>query len=60
MRRAYPYIWTATFIAAGLGSYLLVRLLVEPEPDDPTRGRIRALIDEADQLLRTLDEQRRD
>ncbi len=59
MRRPYPYLWTATFLAAGLGAYWLVRLLVEPEPDDPTRGRIRALIDEADQLLRTLDEQRR-
>jgi hypothetical protein len=34
-------------------------MMLQQEPEDPARDRIRALINEADQLLRTLDEQRR-
>jgi len=59
MRRAYPYIWTAAFLLSAFGTYWLVRMLIDEEPVNPTRDRIRALIDEADQLLKTLDDQRR-
>ncbi|HXW77052.1 MAG TPA: hypothetical protein VEJ20_06540 [Candidatus Eremiobacteraceae bacterium] len=58
-RRTYPILWTAAFVVSALGTYLLVRALLEEAPENPTRDRIRALIDEADQLLKTLDEQRR-
>jgi hypothetical protein len=58
-RRAYPLIWTAAFLLSAVGTYLLIRSLLEEAPENPTRDRIRALIDEADQLLKTLDEQRR-
>jgi len=58
-RRIYPLLWGAVFIASALGAYLYLRSsFVEPERD-PTHNRIQALIDEADQLLRTLDDQRR-
>ncbi len=59
MRRLYPFVWTAAFLASAIGTYLLVRTLASLEECDPTRERIRALIDEADQLLHTLDDQRR-
>ncbi len=59
MRRLYPYLWTAAFLTSAFGAYWVIRMMLEQEPNDPTRHRIRALIDEADQLLRTLDEQRR-
>jgi len=55
----YPWLWTAAFLASAFGTYWLVRSLLEEAPENPTRDRIRALIDEADQLLKTLDEQRR-
>jgi len=59
VRRIYPLLWGAVFIASTLGTYLYLRNeFVEPLRD-PTHGRIQALIDEADQLLRTLDDQRR-
>lgn len=58
-RRLYPVIWTVAFLLSAYGAYRLVRSLLETEPSDPTRDRIRALIGEADQLLKTLDEQRR-
>jgi hypothetical protein len=58
-RRAYPWLWTAAFLVSAFGTYWLVRSLLEEAPENPTRDRIRALIDEADQLLKTLDEQRR-
>jgi hypothetical protein len=58
-RRAYPLIWTAAFLLSAVGTYLLIRSLLEETPENPTRDRIRALIDEADELLKTLDEQRR-
>lgn len=59
VRRIYPVIWTAAFLLSAFGTYWLVRSLLEESPDNPARDRIRALIDEADQLLKTLDEQRR-
>lgn len=46
---------------AGLGAALaftVVRTLVQRRPGDPTSQRIQELIDEANQLLKTLDEQR--
>jgi hypothetical protein len=59
MRRFYPFLWTIAFLASAYTTYRLVRSLLVVEADNPTRDRIRALIDEADQLLKTLDEQRR-
>lgn len=58
-RRLYPLLWTLAFLLSAYGTYRIVRSLLEVERDDPTRDRIRALIGEADQLLKTLDEQRR-
>ncbi|MBV8668442.1 MAG: hypothetical protein JOZ28_04450 [Candidatus Eremiobacteraeota bacterium] len=58
-RRFYPILWTVAFLLSAYGAYRLVRSLLETEAPDPTRERIRALIGEADQLLKTLDEQRR-
>jgi hypothetical protein len=58
-RQLYPFLWTAAFLLSAYGTYRLVRSLLEVERADPTRDRIRALIGEADQLLKTLDEQRR-
>ena len=46
---------------AGLGAaaaFTVVRLLLNRRPPDPTSQRIQTLIDEANQLLKTLDEQR--
>ncbi|HXW52350.1 MAG TPA: hypothetical protein VEJ41_10195 [Candidatus Acidoferrales bacterium] len=59
VRQLYPVLWTAAFLLSAYGTYLLVRSLLEVEAANPTRDRIRALIGEADQLLKTLDEQRR-
>ena len=58
-RRLYPVYWTIAFLVSAYGTYRLVRSLLEIEPANPTRDRIRVLIGEADQLLKTLDEQRR-
>ena len=58
-RRLYPVLWTIAFLLSAYGTYRLVRSLLDTEAPDPTRDRIRALIGEADQLLKTLDEQRR-
>ncbi|HUN28567.1 MAG TPA: hypothetical protein VMV65_02070 [Alphaproteobacteria bacterium] len=46
---------------AGLGAALcftVVRVLLSRRPVDPTSERIQQLIDEANHLLKTLDEQR--
>ncbi len=46
---------------AGLGAALtftVVRLLVRRQSSDPTSARIQQLIDEANHLLKTIDEQR--
>lgn len=59
VRQLYPVLWTAAFLVSAYGAYVLVRSLLEVEAANPTRDRIRALIGEADQLLKTLDEQRR-
>ena len=59
MRRLYPLMWSLAFLVSAYATYRIVRSLLVVETENPTRDRIRALIDEADQLLRTLDEQRR-
>jgi hypothetical protein len=59
MRRLYPFVWTGAFLVSSFFAYWLVRNLASPEEHNPTRDRIRALIDEADDLLQTLDDQRR-
>jgi hypothetical protein len=59
MRRLYPFVWTAAFLVSACCTYWLISNLASPEEDNPTRDRIRALIDEADKLLSTLDDQRR-
>lgn len=55
----YPVVWGIVFAASAIGAFLFVRTLMLPEPPNPTRDRIQALIDEADQLRKTLDETRR-
>ena len=55
----YPVVWGLVFVASAAGAFLFVRTLMQPEPPNPTRDRIQALIDEADQLRKTLDESRR-
>jgi hypothetical protein len=55
----YPLVWATVFVASALGGFLFMRTLMSPEPSNPTRDRIQALIDEADQLRKTLDESRR-
>jgi hypothetical protein len=55
----YPIVWGIVFVASAMGAFLFVRTLMMPEPPNPTRDRIQALIDEADQLRKHLDESRR-
>ena len=55
----YPLVWATVFVASALGGFLFMRTLMSPEPANPTRDRIQSLIDEADQLRKTLDESRR-
>jgi len=59
MKRLYPFVWTGAFLASAVCTYWLISNLASPEENNPTRDRIRALIDEADNMLHTLDEQRR-
>jgi len=59
-RLARTLMWIgAAGLAAGL-AYTIVRVLLVARrpPDDPTSQRIQQLIDEANSLLKTLDEQR--
>jgi hypothetical protein len=61
---ARTLVWVGVGIGiAGLGAavaYAVVRTVLESRrpPDDPTSQRIQQLIDEANSLLKTLDEQR--
>ncbi len=63
-RLARTFVWLGVGIGvAGLGAaiaYTIVRTVVgnRRQPDDPTSQRIQQLIDEANSLLKTLDEQR--
>ena len=55
---ARTLIWVGV---AGLGAavaFTVVRALLNRRPADPTSQRIQQLIDEANTLLKTLDEQR--
>ncbi len=55
---------TKTLIVVGIAglsaalAFAVVRAFVKRQPVDPTSQRIQMLIDEANQLLRTLDDQR--
>jgi len=55
----YPIVWGIVFAASAIGAFVFVRTLMTPDSPNPTRDRIQALIDEADQLRKTLDEQQR-
>ena len=63
-RTARTLVWVGVGIGvAGLGAaiaYVVVRTVLGSRrpPDDPTSQRIQQLIDEANSLLKTLDEQR--
>ncbi|MDQ2663367.1 MAG: hypothetical protein M3Y18_04940 [Candidatus Eremiobacteraeota bacterium] len=55
---------TKTFIWVGVAglsaalAFAVVRAMLARQPSDPTSQRIQHLIDEANQLLKTLDDQR--
>jgi len=62
-RRTSPLLWVFVWVAsAGLSAalaYAVVRRVAGRPPTDPTSQRIQQLIDEANQLLKTLDDQKR-
>ncbi len=51
-------IWIGVAGLSAALAFTVVRTLVNRRPADPTSQRIQQLIDEANQLLKTLDEQR--
>ena len=51
-------IWIGVAGLSAALAFTVVRALLGRQPVDPTSQRIQHLIDEANQLLRTLDEQR--
>ncbi len=51
-------IWLGVAGLSAALAFTVVRAFVKRQPVDPTSQRIQTLIDEANQLLRTLDEQR--
>ena len=63
-RMARAFLWIGIGIGvAGVGAavaYAIVQMVARANraPDDPTSQRIQQLIDEANSLLKTLDEQR--
>jgi hypothetical protein len=48
----------AASAAAAVVSFLVVRQAIRRRPPDPTSERIQSLIDEANRLLRTLDDKK--
>ncbi len=48
----------AVLLSAGI-AFAIVRSLMRKPPPDPTSDRIQSLIDEANRLLKTLDDQKR-
>ncbi|MDP9111836.1 MAG: hypothetical protein M3M96_09415 [Candidatus Eremiobacteraeota bacterium] len=56
LTRALMWIGVAGLSAAL--AFTVVRIVLNRRPADPTSQRIQQLIDEANQLLKTLDEQR--
>jgi len=51
-------VWIGVAGLSAALAFTVVRALINRQPIDPTSQRIQQLIDEANQLLRTLDEQR--
>ena len=51
-------VWVGIAGLSAALAFTVVRALLNRQPVDPTSARIQQLIDEANQLLRTLDEQR--
>ena len=51
-------VWIGVAGLSAALAFTVVRALLNRQPVDPTSARIQQLIDEANQLLRTLDDQR--
>jgi hypothetical protein len=51
-------VWIGVAGLSAALAFTVVRALVSRQPADPTSQRIQQLIDEANQLLKTLDDQR--
>lgn len=56
LRRAV--LWLSVAGASAAVTYFAVRAMMRRTPVDPTSERIQALIDEANRLLRTLDDKK--
>jgi len=52
-------VWFGIASASALLTFLVVRATMRRAPVDPTSARIQSLIDEANRLLRALDDQKR-
>ncbi|HVA37786.1 MAG TPA: hypothetical protein VNJ51_09245 [Candidatus Dormibacteraeota bacterium] len=52
--------WAAVITVSAAAAYIVARSMWGRREQDPTSTRIQSLIDEANQLLRSLDEQKRD
>jgi len=53
-------VWAAVIALSAAAAFVVARSLMRRREPDPTSSRIQSLIDEANQLLRSLDEQKRD
>jgi hypothetical protein len=51
-------VWIGVAGLSAALAFTVVRALLSRQPSDPTSQRIQQLIDEANQLLKTLDDQR--
>jgi hypothetical protein len=51
-------VWLGIASASAAVTYLLIRASMRRAPVDPTSERIQSLIDEANRLLRTLDDKK--
>jgi hypothetical protein len=51
-------LWVGVAGLSAALAFTVVRAILNRQPVDPTSARIQQLIDEANQLLRTLDDQR--
>lgn len=52
-------VWAALVAVSAAAAFVVARSLLGRREPDPTSTRIQSLIDEANQLLRSLDEQKR-
>ncbi|MDE2571727.1 MAG: hypothetical protein KGM44_04285 [bacterium] len=53
------FVWAALIAVSAAAAFVVARALTVRREPDPTSTRIQSLIDEANQLLRSLDEQKR-